>query len=137
MDGLAGAFAHFDFIGDRLVVYGSTRVAPKMTQNGQVFPYGYETVDDSWVNLLSDNASFGWHGPQSGNGVHELGELLANSDAFVTCLVGRTFAQVCGRPLGEGNTSVATSLAKGFVEEGYQLRKLFEATASSPSCLGI
>ena len=121
MDGMAGAFAHYEFdpsLGDNgEIVYNdtgsalydaTTGVSLKHNINATNFKYGYITVDDSWINYWRNgqNSSLGWSttlnnddgkGHETGNGASSLGQELANSTAFASCQVKKAFKAVCLR----------------------------------------
>lgn len=126
MDAMAGAFAHFDF-GNNSFTYLSNRVAPKMTQNGYVFPFGYITTDSSWHNYLKDNPSFGWQGNDFGDDPRSLGQLLSHSNAFAECMARRSFRSVCHYDLEDA--ALVAKLTQSFAESGYKLRYLFADAA--------
>jgi hypothetical protein len=156
MDGMAGATAHFDFykpgsgfyVQGGFPIYATSKVNNgyradvngvflKMNQNATNFPSGHMVIDDSWVNQAThhQNTSFGWKGPLSGNGVHSLGVMLANSDAFPQCMAKRVFTEVCRRPPDTSESTTIKALGDQFVSDGYNLRILFERAAILPTCL--
>jgi hypothetical protein len=125
MDAMAGAFAHFDFNGQKFT-YLESRTAPKMTQNGSVFPFGYVTTNSSWKNYLIDNPSFGWKGADEGDGPQSLGALLAGSDDFSRCMSRRAFRAVCHTELdADKDRDFIQKLSDSFAQDGYKLRGLF------------
>lgn len=69
MDGLSGAWAHFDYNPDNRILQ-SAGIRGKMNQNNSVFPGGHITVDNSWVNLFTrnQNAALQWRGAMTGRG---------------------------------------------------------------------
>ena len=80
-DGLAGAYAYYEWDGSRLV-FTPGQVADKHLINDNTFPGGYVTVDDSWINFWrhGPNAALGWTGGRdSGNGAASLGVEVASS----------------------------------------------------------
>lgn len=167
MDGLAGAFAHFDygfrnftdgnnvaivypagyFPGSQLIrfpnaVETGTNIVRKYNQNTGVFPAGYITVDDSWVNYFAAsqtaaNKAIGWPaGMTSGSGAKSLGTMLANTRGFPVCMAKRVFKKVCARAAGAADTATIGTLADQFIAGGYKLKSLFENAAILPGCLG-
>jgi len=136
MDGLSGSFAKFDFKDEKLVYYEDS-VAPKMNNNGNVYPEGHVTFDDSWINFATQNHNerFGWRGPLQGNGAKSFGKLVANSEGFSDCMVTKVFKSVCRRTPRESDESTISELTTSFEANRYNMRKLFEATASQESCL--
>ncbi len=138
MDGMAGAFARYDFKDGRPVYFGVNNVAPKMNQNGHVYPEGYVTFDDSWVNLATQhhNVAFGWRGPLEGNGVRQFGTMVSNARAYGSCWTKRAFQEVCKRAPGAGDDSTIAQISSQFEAGGFKLRSLFENVAASEACLG-
>jgi hypothetical protein len=138
MDGFGGATARYDYVDDQLKYYGPDGIAPKMNKNGQTYPDGFVTYDDSWVNYITTgaNASFGWRGPTRGYGMHEFGTMLGNSKAFSKCMTTKAFKEICKRaPTGEDEDQIG-ELAAGFESDGYKLKGLFEQVAVTEACLG-
>ena len=122
MDGLAGAFAYYEWdypengnksSGSLEYTFGS--VSEKHNINATSFEYGYETIDDSWINywrngpnstLASRSGASGWEGPNTepdskgnatGNGAKSLGIELAHTKAFAQCQVDKAFKAICLR----------------------------------------
>lgn len=137
MDSLAGAFAHLDFVNGSFQILGSL-IAPKYNQNAQVYPEGYVTTDDRWVNLITrnHNARFGWRGELEGRGVRELGQMIASSRGFSECMVERVYKQVCRKGRDSLSPNSLAVLADGFEADNYKLKGLFARTAAHLSCLG-
>lgn len=137
MDPLAGAWAHFDFVGAQ-VTYTPGAVVEKVNRNAQEFPDGWVTRDDSWTNLWTagTNARLGWNGPQSGTGVNQLGHMFAASDEFSRCMAKRVFQRVCLRDPSKTSDDQNTvkELAEDFAAGGkYSMKSLFADT--SAACL--
>ncbi len=127
MDGMSGAFAHYEWVynndqSDGRLVYRDiadptefdpvTGVAVKHNINADNFEFGYETVNDSWVNYWRNGQNWllGWstspitgvtidpvNGNSSGSGAKSLGRELANSTAFAQCQVDKAFEAICLR----------------------------------------
>jgi len=170
MDGLAGAFAYYDSVqvpapqpsasplpmgyysGEQLIRQpnplpgrtgtGTSAIFYKMNQNSNIFPTGYVTIDDSWVNNFaasqtSTNIAMGWPANMtSGNGARSLGTMFANTRGFPVCMAKRVFRKLCARnPLPVEDATI-NSLADHFCSGGYKLKSLFEKTAILPACLG-
>lgn len=167
MDAFRGAFAKYDFAND-VIKYSQFYpngkgkdamelmpfpVVKKMNDNQDVFPEGYETTDDSWMNFARSPANqelFGWRtsgssnvrGPAStdsisaGSGVKQFGKLIANSEAFSECMVQRVFSEVCKREPAGFEKSLVESMARDFEAKGYNLKSLFQVIATRPECLG-
>lgn len=151
MDGFRGAWARWDFRNNTMImslVNGSganstTRVMNKMNQNSSVYPGGYVTRDESWVNnaVLGTNATtFGWRGldgrsPASeGKGVNSFGRLVANSQRFSTCMSKRVFEAVCRKSLGPEDLGVFKAMGTQFEGMNYNLKRLFQLAALHPRC---
>ncbi len=98
MDAFGGAFAFYDWDETTTALtYSPGQVREKMTRNSSEFPAGYQTTDDSWMNnwMEGQNAKLGWKGAAAGIGAKSYGEMLANTDAFASCLAKRAFEVVC------------------------------------------
>jgi len=138
MDAMRGAFARFDFKSGKLIDFGTT-VADKMNRNGNVYPEGYVTMDDSWETPDTSNHRqlFGWRGPTNGRGIREFGKLLANSERFKSCMAEKAFRELCGRDANASEREKEIPvIARKFEDGGFKLRSLFEDVATVPSCLG-
>lgn len=137
LDALAGAYAHFDF-GTTGALQYTAAVQPKMLKNSTEYPDGFVTTDDSWTNhfIHHQNESLGWHGATSGIGIKQLGKMLAASRGFSRCFAKRAFRKVCGRDPQSFEDGIVDSVADSFEKSGYQLRRLFEAAAVQPVCIG-
>lgn len=137
MDALTGAFARFDFVDNAITYMGPSGIAAKYNQNGEVFPDGYVTYKDAWINYATYNTNkgFGWRGPLKGIGVKAYGEMLANSRGFSQCMVKRVFHDVCNRDLEGTESEMVESLADKFEGSGYRFKTLFAAAAIEPNCI--
>jgi hypothetical protein len=149
MDGMTGAFAYYDFdevsgmlqyhaVSDNFDVNG---VAIKYNINANNFKYGYITTDDSWVNYWRNghNKLLGWRGglPDAkghtyGNGAKALGQELANTRAFSTCQVKKTFKAVCFRDPNNyaADRAQVESIADYFEANGYKMKDVFAKVAA-------
>lgn len=163
MDGFRGAFARFDFsnitvgnatfgvvrhtqlnrTGDFAFGMNADRndVVRKMNHNETVFPTGYETTDDSFVNNavgVANRPRFGWTGARArgGVGVNQFGQMIADSDRFAQCMAKRAIEAVCNAGMAPDNTVTPfmQSAALKFKESGYKLRALFQEVAATPNC---
>lgn len=152
MDGFRGAWARWnfedDFANNASVRQGDSngqRVVNKLNRNAQVYPGGYITTDESWVNNANrgNNATlFGWRGldratatpAPSGTGVNSFGRLLANSQRFSTCMAKRVFESVCRKSLPDTELAVYQAMGGQFESTTYNLRQLFQAAALHPRC---
>ncbi|MGZ3694537.1 MAG: hypothetical protein ACXWQO_10180, partial [Bdellovibrionota bacterium] len=119
MDALAGAFARFDF-KNNAVTYTPAAIAPKYNQNNTIFPGGYVTTDDSWVNLwiAGVNMNLGWKGNTSGNGARQFGQMISQTDQFSHCMVQRVFNRVCLRDPAASEMDQIKRLADDFAASG-------------------
>lgn len=133
MDGLAGGFAYYDFDEDTTqLVYTAGTVQPKYIRDADVFRFGYETADDSWINYWRNgrNSFVGWNGPGSGDGAKTLGMELAQTRQFSECQVKRTFEQVCHRaPNGTADMQAVQSIANTFEANNRSMKRVFAETA--------
>ncbi len=160
-DGFRGAFAKWDFSTNAgIATYAtsggvngaqpaaSNGVMRKMNANNTVYPSGFVTVDDSWLNHANRSggvnaALFGWRGRApdgsggnvGGNGVNSFGRLVANSQRFSQCMVRHVFESVCKHDLSDADSSALyTSLGSSFEANKYNLKKLFQMVAIHPKC---
>lgn len=156
LDGFRGAFARWDItsgIANSLVTatgrapslltigYDSNGVVNKLNKNAHVFPGGYTTVDESFVNNAvrpANAALFGWRGNYlKGKGVKDFGTMIANSRRFSQCIAKRIYASVCRKNFDEStNKALLVKWGDEFEASGYKLKKLFESIAVKPECLG-
>lgn len=151
MDGLAQAFAYYDYeydaVGDPDANNGAihyntpndldpitgTQVEAKYYNNNLNFEHGYITPDDGWINYWRDgpNKLLGWDEslPATGNGAKSMGQELANTDAFAHCQVEKVFENVCLRPPQDSadRSQVATMVTS--FRSGYNLRQTFAEAA--------
>jgi hypothetical protein len=112
MDGMAGAFAHYqyDYPEDNedggQLTYNASAVEEKHLINAENFKPGYITTGDGWINYWRNgqNSILGWSGGTLdskgnaiGNGAKALGIELSNSQAFAQCQVDKVFKSVCFR----------------------------------------
>ncbi len=114
--------------------------------NSTIYPDGYRSPDDSWINyaVRNRNVAFGWRSgpseqPVSGYGIHQFGQMIADSYGFSTCMTQRVFKEVCRRDPVEAELAqggAVDRLAHDFEGNGYKLRRLFELAAIEPGCLG-
>lgn len=128
MDAMTGAFANFDF-AENQVLFSRNWIAPKMNQNGNVFPNGYTVKDASWLNFATEhhNESFGWRSATEGVGVHSFGEMVSQSKGFSNCMVRRVYKKVCREELTKA--ALVEHFANLFEAESYDLKNLFESIA--------
>lgn len=150
MDGLAGAFAYYNYEydpdadpnGDNGVLAYKQNFDPepftddehKYLINADNFKWGYRTVDDSWVNYWRNgpNINIGWDTslPGSGNGAASLGQELANTNEFASCQVKKVFKTVCLRsPVDQVDRAQISTMTATF-KTGYNLKQAFADAAS-------
>ena len=139
LDGLAGAFAYYDFDEDtQQTVYTAGQVQPKFVKDAGTFRFGFETTDDSWINYwrTGPNEFVGWNGPAaSGNGAKSLGVELAQTRQFAKCQVKRAFEKVCYRtPNGPADEQAIESIATIFEANNRSMKRVFAETALH--CMG-
>jgi hypothetical protein len=138
LDGLAGAFAFYDFDEDAArMVYTADSVHPKYLKDGNTFRYGYVTLGDSWINYWRSgpNAFVGWRGPGSGTGAKSLGMELAQTRQFSECQVRKVFENVCYRtPNGASDLQAVSSIADSFEASNRSMKQVFAETAAY--CMG-
>ena len=159
MDGMAGAFAYYEWEytndkSDGRLAYAETPglVSLKHNINETNFEHGYITTDDSWVNYWRNgpnsklgnrptDSGIGWgHSSEAldsknnaiGNGAKSLGIELANSKSFAQCQVDKTFKSICLRdPNVFGGDRVARDdIVSDFRANGYNMREVFTDVAA-------
>jgi hypothetical protein len=133
LDGLAGAFAFFDFDNTtQQLVYTANGVQPKFLKDANTFPFGYESTGNSWINYWRSgpNTFVGWRGPGSGAGPKSLGTELAQTRQFSECQVRNVFEKVCYRsPNGTADLQAVQSIANSFEANNRSLKRVFAETA--------
>jgi len=134
MDGLAGAYAYYDWDEDQeRLVHTPGSVQDKYVQNANTFPFGFVTTDNSWVNYWREgqNANLGWRGTSDrGFGAKSMGEEVAASRAFSVCQVEKVFEHVCFRPpKNQADRDAIESIADQFETNGYRMKSVFAAAA--------
>lgn len=137
MDSLGGAFARMDYVNDALTYLGADGIAEKYKINTDVYPEGYDTTNDQWVNqsTRNHNQALGWRGQLSGNGVVEFAAMIANSKAFSKCWVKRSFKEVCQRPITANEDPLLESFADQFEANNYNIKNLIANIVTHESCL--
>ena len=140
MDGMAGAFAYYDFDEEtEIFSYDPSQVASKYFNNDANFEFGYRTTDDSWINYWREGPNFllGWDQslPATGNGAKELGQELAGTQAFASCQVTKVFRNVCFRdPTDTADRNQIDAMVASFASSGYRLKQVFAESAQY--CMG-
>jgi hypothetical protein len=138
LDGLAGGFAYYDFSEEQQqLVYTPGVVQPKFVRQAGTFPFGYETLGDSWINYWRSgpNAFVGWNGPGSGMGAKSLGMELAQTRQFAECQVEHVFEQTCYRkPNGAEDVQAVENIADIFETNNRNMKRVYAETAAY--CMG-
>ena len=140
MDGLAGAFAYYDFDEDtQQLVHTPGTVQEKFLKDAGTFPFGFETQDDSWINYwrTGPNGFVGWSsgGTGAGTGVKSLGMELAQTRQFAQCQVKKAFEKVCYRsPNGPADEQAVQTIANSFEANNRNMKRVFAETALH--CMG-
>jgi hypothetical protein len=133
LDGLAGAFAFYDFdMAAGKLNYTLNTVQPKFLKDSNTFPFGYQTLGDSWINYwrTGPNAFVGWKGPGSGSGAKSLGTELAMTRQFSECQVKRVFEKICYRePNGAADLQAVQTIANSFEANNRSMKRVFAETA--------
>lgn len=135
LDGLAGAFAYYDYDEDATrLVYTDGAVQAKYLNDANAFRFGFETADDGWINYwrTGPNAYVGWSpvGQAEGSGAKSLGMELAQARQFSECQVRRVFEKVCYRtPNGPADTAAVETIADVFETNNRSMRRVFAETA--------
>jgi hypothetical protein len=152
MDGFRGAFAKWDYTDmpknidalkgspNRGYNADANGVAPKLNQNGTVFPNGYVTIDNSFVNnsnMGTNSSVIEWRGDNitKGNGVKEFGKLVSNTKRFSQCMSKRIFESVCRKTLDlTSQTELAKRYAEEFEKQNYRIKDMYEFISVQPEC---
>lgn len=138
LDGLAGAFAFYDFDEDgQQLAFTADNVQPKYLNDAGNFRFGYETNGDSWINYwrTGPNSWVGWNGPGSGMGAKSFGTEIAQTRRFSECQVQQVFEKVCHRaPNGAGDLQAVQDIANSFEANNRNMKQVFAETAVH--CMG-
>ncbi len=138
LDALAGAFAFYDFDEDlQQLTYTPGVVQPKFLKDAATFPYGFETLGDSWVNYwrTGPNAHVGWNGPGSGMGAKSLGMELSQTRRFAECQATKAIEKVCHRtPNGPADLQPVQDIANSFEANNRSMQRVF--AESAVYCMG-
>jgi len=134
MDPMAGAFAYYNFNPDTgSIEYTPGTVQPKYFNNDVNFPYGFRTIDDSWMNYWREgqNQFLGWDPglAGAGNGAKSLGEELGSSDAFASCQVRKVFQAVCLREPEDATDRQQVQQMVASFKAGYRMKQTFAEAA--------
>jgi len=136
MDGFRGAFAYLDYVNESFVELPEGRPAPKYSRGAGKYPAGHVTLDDHWVNLLSDAQPLMGFKATEGKGVKAFGDMIANTESFKGCMAARAFTSVCQRSPSAKDFAVLNVAARNFEKNKYNLKKLFQEVAVQPACSG-
>lgn len=131
-DALGGAFAYYDWVSNNRLRFQPGNVQSKMNKL-PAFSGGYQTVDDSWINLWAygQNSVLGWRGDQSGNGAAQLGQMLSRSRAFSVCMAKKVYKLVCIKPPGDEDTQFIDQMADELENnDSYNMKNLFVKTVA-------
>lgn len=134
LDSLAGGLAYYDFDEElQQLVYTDGAVHPKYVNDAGVFPFGFETVDDSWINYwrAGPNAFIGWNSPGGGvgSGAKSLGMELGQTRQFAECQVRNVFEQVCYRvPNGPADEQAVETIATIFEANNRSMKRVYAET---------
>lgn len=106
------------------------------------FPQGYiegsnDRTDEFEIRATQNqNAAIGWQ-TTSGKGAKDFGKALSETHAFAFNAVERVWAIACNRSPSTEELPLVNDLARSFkITLDYRLRRLFEAVAVLPECLG-
>lgn len=153
MDPLAQSFAYYNYSyntetdpdgqngrlqynqADQVDPVTGTRVQEKYLINGNNFPFGYATPNDSWQNYWRDgqNKNLGWDEslPNNGSGAKSMGRELAHSQRFAECQVTKVFQNVCLRePENDADRSEIDTMVSRFQNNSYQIKQVFSDAAN-------
>lgn len=135
LDGLAGAFAYYDFDEEaQQTVYTPDAVQAKFLNDAGTFRFGFETENDAWINYwrTGPNAYVGWNAPGGGegSGAKSLGVELAETRQFAVCQVQQVFEKVCYRsPNGPADEQAVQTIATSFEANNRSMKRVFAETA--------
>lgn len=135
LDGLAGAFAYYDFDEDlQQTVYTQDAVQAKYLNDSGTFRFGFETDSDAWINYwrTGPNTYVGWNaaGGGQGSGAKSLGRELAQTRQFAECQVKQVFEKVCYRsPNGLADEQAVQTIATSFESSNRSMKRVFAETA--------
>jgi hypothetical protein len=138
MDPLAGAFAYLDWDADAMqMVYSNGAVVPKFFNNSDVFPDGYVSKSDEFLNFWTkgQNARVGWAvGSEGeilrGNGPKAFGKMLSDTAQYSSCMAKTVYKTVCMKDQELSDAGIQ-ELTKAFVASGYKVKTLFTKAAAS------
>jgi hypothetical protein len=139
MDAVSGAYAYFEWEPGAVdeegrLVHTPGVVQEKYSINGNAFPFGYVTTDNSWINYWREgqNSTLDWRGASDvGFGAKSLGAEVAATRAFSVCQVEKVFEHVCFRPpKDQDDRDAIEQIADDFETNGiYNMKSVFASTA--------
>ncbi|MBY0416382.1 MAG: hypothetical protein K2Q18_19560, partial [Bdellovibrionales bacterium] len=135
MDAHVGAYAYYNFPAGA-IEYKQGEVVSKMNHNA-IFPRGYITQDDSWINLSTtgQNSSLGWGAQTSGNGLSSLAQMYSETKEFHLCMAKTVYKTVCFKnPTSSAEKDLVKALSLSYQEDNFNMKNLFVRT--SISCMG-
>ena len=140
LDALAGGFAYYDFDEElQRLVYTDGQVQAKYLRDAGTFPFGYETVDDSWINYwrTGPNEYIGWNAPGAGtgSGAKSVGMEIAQTRQFAMCQVKNVFEQLCYRsPNGTADEQAVENIATVFESNQRSMKRIYAEVGAY--CMG-
>ncbi len=126
MDALAGAFAYYDYTNGK-ISYTPATVVPKMNHN-VLFSAGFVTSNDGWKNLWNQgqNAALGWGSLAEGEGAKSLGTMLANTEAFHSCMAKQAYEKVCmKKAVAKVDKDRIARLTTFYKSSNFNMKRLF------------
>ncbi len=132
-DALGGAWAYYDFVGNRLV-YTPGVVVEKVARPINAFSTAKMVTSDEWVNLWAtgQNAKLGWRGATAGHGGKEINEMLAGTRAFAECMSQKVFKLVCMKDPVSSTDKATVKANATYFESGteYSMKSLIARTSA-------
>ena len=136
MDAQRGSFAKHDFTNNETVLLNE--ISEKYNRNPKGYG-GYQTIDDSWTNLLTGplyQEIFGWRTKTSGRGISSFANMIVSSKRFSECLTQKVVKQVCGHSeeqLSNENMKIEIkNIARKFEDQKYKFKSLVKEVVRSP-----
>lgn len=108
----------------------------KFRRSSRIYPEGFKVRNDSWTNYVG-SAGFGWKTELKGQGLHDFGKMLSESEKYAECLVQNVFLAVCKKELQKKDYATSQRLVNSLKSSNYNLRELFISTALEPDCFGL
>lgn len=103
-------------------------IARKTTFNS-IFPDGYSATDDAFINFYAERANgakFQFDGPTTGQGMRDLGLMVARAGYFATCMAKKVYSQVCQEEVPASRETWIQQVGSAFANQGYNMKSLFE-----------